>query len=276
MSVFGKGWKPDLEHFIEECRQAGDARHDAHFPKYGARAAARPVKHDGLSVFCDYRDQRFSSACVGFAITTAAQARLNRLGYRVGRFSPLVPYGYARQKEGLYKNKQLPDDGCHPFLALPGVRQFGLTPEAIWPFDDSYADRVLEELPVDVFQTASACRIATFSRIEDVGQARVEACMDALLADHPVLLGMQVGREFEAYRPGLGPVGIETKNTGAINAKSTRGHMTFLVGYEDNGDTFIGCNSWSRSYGDGGRYRISRDKLTHASTTDLYDFVVAA
>lgn len=266
MSVFGKGWKPDLDTFIEECRREGSARHDAHFSRYGLRGSL-PSAFDALSKHCDYRDQRFSSACVGFAITTAAQARLNLLGYRVGRFSPLVPYGYARQKEGLYKNKQLPDDGCHPFLALPGVRQFGLTPEAAWPFDDSYETRVLEELPVDVFQTASACRIASFSRIEDQGEARVLACKTALVAGHPVLLGMQVGREFESYRVGLGPVGIETGNTG--------GHMTFLVGYEDDGDTFIGCNSWSRSYGDGGRYRITRDKLTYSTTTDLYDFTVA-
>lgn len=271
MSVFGKGWKPDLDDHITECRLgldgASSARCDEHNPRYGA-SARMPKEYDGLSAFASYRDQRFSSACVGFTIAEATRTRLRLLGYDIGPLSALVPYAIARQLEGLYKNKPLPDDGCHPFLAMRGVRKHGLVVEALWPFGDDYEKMVTKEIPVDILSTASQFRVASFSRIEDEGEARVHACKAALLAKHPVLLGMQVGREFEAYRPGLGPVGIEVGNTG--------GHMTYLVGYEDDGEVFIGCNSWGRGYGDGGKYRIHKSKLTHASTTDLYDFEVAA
>jgi len=268
-SPFGKGWKPDLDEHVHECRLAGASRCEAVFPKYGygMRTAAMPSAYDGLSRFCDVRDQRFSSACVGFTVAGAAQTRLLRRGYNVGRFSPLVPYAYGRQAEGTYKNMPLPDDGSHPFLVMSGVSMFGLVVEALWPFGDDYQKKVTQEVPFDVFAAASQFRVTAFSRIEDVGKARVDACKAALLDDHPVLLGMQVGREFEAYQRGLGPVGIETGDTG--------GHMTYLVAYEDDGEVFVGCNSWGRDYGDGGLYRIHRSKIEHASTTDLYDFEVA-
>lgn len=278
MSIFAKGWKPDLAEHIEACRlgvDGGEARCDEHNPRYadrhgerfGARAA-KPPAYDGVFEFCDVRDQIFSSACVGFAITGATGARLRKLRYNVGRFAPLVPYSGARQKEGIYKNKPLPDEGCHPYLAMAFVKQYGLVVEGLWPFlSEDYLKKVTQEVPFDVLLAASQFRVSSFSRIEDTGEARVEACKAALLADHPVLIGMQVGAQFEAYRKGLGPVGVETKNTG--------GHMTFLTGYEEDGDVFTGCNSWGLGYGDGGRYRIHRDKLTHSSTSDLYDFAVA-
>lgn len=270
MSIFGKGWKPDLDTHVVSCRRGEEgarSRNDAVFPKYGVRSS-RPREFDAISKHCDVRDQRFSSACVGFTIAGATQARLNLLGYNVGRFAPLVPYAGARQLEGIYKNQVLPDDGCHPFLAMAFTRRYGLCVEGLWPFGDDYEKKVGQEVPFDVLSVASQFRVTEFSRIEDEGEARVEACKDALLAGHPVLLGMQVGSEFEAYRAGRPPVGIETHNTG--------GHMTFLVGYEEDGEVFKGCNSWSRNYGDGGFYRIHRSKLTHATTTDLYDFSIAS
>lgn len=258
------GWKKDTDGHVEGLASEGLVRHDALAPKFGARAASRPSAYDGLSKFCDVRDQKFSSACVGFATAGAAYARLRLAGYEVGRFSPLAIYTEARQLEG----GALEDGGCFPSMAMRAVRKFGLVSESVWPFDEHYEKLVLAEVPFDVFAVGSQFCVTAFSRIADEGERRVQACIASLLAGHPVLLGMQVGKEFEAYQRGRGPVGVET-------GEDTGGHMTFLTGYEEDGEVFVGCNSWSRAWGDNGFYRISKAKLMHESTTDLYDFEVA-
>lgn len=258
------GWKPDLAEFVAQIPAVESAERAARFGM--ERLPVATNKH--MMKMCFVRDQYESSACVGFTIAGAAHARLKYLGYHPELFSPLVPYNGARQMEGIYKGKSLPDDGSHPFLAFSFVRKHGLAHESVLPWEWlTYYDRVQEELDVDVFQKASQFRISNFSRIDEDGEDRVDVVMRALASGHVVPLGMQVGREFNKYRKGLGPVGIEV-------GPGLGGHMTFLVDYEENGEVFIGCNSWGRDYGDEGFYRIHKSKLTHASTTDLYDFVV--
>lgn len=254
------GWKRDL---VEHVREADKASALYRAERYGAARLGLPRAVNDLGKHCFVRDQGEASACVGFGITGAVYARLHHLGFGVGLFSAQACYATAIQLEGIHKGKPLPDEGSYPYLAMTGVRRFGLVEESAWPFDYS---KIHQEVPFDVFQKASQFRLSAFARIDVEGDARVGACMRALSCGHPVPLGMQVGRAFMDYRRGLGPVGVETEDTG--------GHMTFLVGYEDDGDVFIGCNSWGRDYGDEGFYRITRGKLTHESTTDLYDFTI--
>jgi len=257
------GWKPDLKEHIDEAPVAGPAyRSD----RYGAARLSLPSSNYDLMRFCTIRDQEETSACVGFGTTGAVHCRLRSLGYDTEAFSPLSAYAIGRQLEGIYKGKPLPDDGSYPFLVVSGLKRFGLCPEHAWPFDRDHSSRVHQEVPFDVFQRASQFRLSSFARIDATGDARVKACMQAIAAGHPVPLGMMVGDEFVDYGPGKSPVGIETRNLG--------GHMTFLCGYEDDGEVFIGCNSWGKSWGEGGFYRIHRSKLEHESTSDLYDFIV--
>lgn len=257
------GWKPDRQEHIDDASVASSAyRND----RYGAMRLSLPSSSYDLMGHCTIRDQEETSACVGFATTGAVHCRLKSLGYDTEVFSPLTAYSVGRQLEGVYKGKLLPDDGSYPFLVMQGLRRFGLCPESAWPFDVDHSARVHQEVPFDVFQRASQFRLSGFARIDATGSSRVRACMQALAAGHPVPLGMMVGDEFVDYRPGRSPVGIESQRLG--------GHMTFLCGYEDDGDVFIGCNSWGKSWGEGGFYRIHRSKLEDDSTTDLYDFVI--
>jgi hypothetical protein len=257
------GWKKDLQEHILETDVAGPTyRSD----RYGASRASLPSSCYDLMHFCRIRDQQQSSACVGFAVTGAVYCRLRSLGYDCGPFSPLTTYAVGRQLEGIYKNKPLPDEGSHPFLVMSGARRFGLAPESAWPFDSTYLERVTKEVPLDVFLKASQFRLSSFARIDATGQARVEACKHAIASGHPIPLGMEVGREFENYGPGKDPVGIEGDSLG--------GHMTFLCGYEDDGEVFIGCNSWGSSWGDKGFYRIHKSKLMDSTTSDLYDLII--
>lgn len=260
------GWKPDLQEHIQACEKEGGIKQSATIARLGKRQGVLPIAVNLLGRCVDVRDQGDTSSCVGFAIAGALQTRLTYLGYKPGRFSALAIYAIARQLEGLYKNKPLPDEGSHPFLAMNGVRRFGMVSEEKWPFDKLVEQKVHQEVPIDVFSEASQFRISNFARIEGSGSSRTRACMQALAKGHPVLLGMQVGSEFQRHLPGSDPIGVEVTNTG--------GHMTYLVGYEDNGRVFLGANSWTRNWGYDGLYKIRREKLEHSSTTDLYDFVV--
>ena len=264
MTEFKTGWKRDLDEHLEECVRMGAIKTHVEVNRQGAAALASSVKpFEGL---IDIRDQMSTSSCVGFAIAGALQTRLRRVGHNPDRFSPLAIYAVARQLEGLYKNAPLPDTGSYPFLAMNGLKRFGIVPESAWAFGSDFEKKVEKELPFDVFASASQFRVSNFSRIDSKGAARTRACMEALAKGHPVVLGMHVGSEFQRYQKGNDPVGIEMTNTG--------GHMTYLVGYEDNGEVFLGANSWTRDWGDDGLYKITRAKLEHDSTEDLYDFVV--
>lgn len=257
------GWKPDTAQHIADTPVFTSVMRAQ---RYGA-SQKLPSAVNLLGKYFSPRDQKLSSACVGFALAGAIYVRLHFLGFGVPLFSPLAIYAVARQREGIFKNKPLPDDGSYPFLAAAGITYNGIVYEKDWPFDQDYESRVLQEVPIDIFQKASQFRVGGIHRITQTGDALVETCMRALASAHPVPLGMRVGQAFSDYTRGRGPVDVES-------GPDTGGHETFLIGYEDNGDTFLTANSWGRDQGDEGVVRITRDKLTHPSTSDLYDFTI--
>lgn len=247
---YGHGWKPDEASYVENTERMGTV---------SPRLAAEDMPRDAnvLGKHCDVRDQRSTSSCVGFADTGAVHARLTLLGYSPPRFSALGLYAVARMLErvGRVRKDPLDDVGSYPFLALTAMRAFGILVENEHSFSE---ERVNHEIDFDDFQKASQFRLSGYRRID---VSRRLQCMRHLLAGKPIPLGMQVGAEFQQYRKGRGPVGVETGNTG--------GHMTYLVGYREHGEIFIGCNSWSRDFGDNGFYEIHVSKLEHATTNDL-------
>ena len=257
------GWKPDLKEHIAETEIAGPSyRAD----RFGASRLSLPRECHDLMKHCFIRDQEETSSCVGFAVTGAAYCRLHYLGFQCGLFSPLSAYSIGRQLEGIYVGKPLPDEGSYPFLVMSGVRRFGFVGEQFWPFDRDHASRVHQEVPFDIFQKASQFRVSNFARIDAQGDARIQACKHAIAAGHPIPLGMEVGKKFADYGKGSDPIKPESDSLG--------GHMTFLCGYEKDGDVFIGCNSWGKSWGDDGFYRIHSSKLVDLTTTDLYDLTI--
>lgn len=257
MSERGKGWKRDLQEFVNATEKESAV---SSLDKFGAARLPKDVNLIGKH--CLVRDQANTSACVGFGFTGAAYARLHYLGIPCAPFSPQGFYTGTRQLEraGHLDTIPMEDGGSYPFLALMFGSRFGFMPETSLPFNPSTINSELNFLQ---FTKASQFRVANFKRIEVM---RRHLVMTALAKGRPVTLGMMVGNDFANYRKGLGPIGVETTNLG--------GHETFLVGYRDDGNIFIGCNSWSKDYGDEGFYEIHVSKLEDPSTSDIVDFVI--
>lgn len=253
------GWKSDRAEHIAATEVLGPVlRAD----RFGAAPVSFPKNFYDLTRFSRILDQEGSSACVNFVLTGSADCRLRALGYDPEPMSPSANYSVGRRKD-VGKGPKLIDDGSIPSLVFDSARQYGIPSAKAWPFDMA---RINDDLPFDVFQKASQFRLSNFARIEARGSSRTPAVMHQLFAMHPVPLGMLVGRVFMDYRPNGDPVDIETSIEG--------GHMTYLVGWEDYGEVFIGNTSWGTGYGDNGFFRIRRSKLEHPSTSDLYNITI--
>lgn len=268
MTSLKTGWKPDTRQQRDITPKLGMVGVE---DRYGTLASGKKSNVD-LVEHCEVRNQKSSSACVGFATSGALYARLHFLGYRTELFSAVCPYNIGRQLEG--KNgrdgDKLPDVGSHPFLVMEAYRRFGIVFESALPFDAHYKERIGHEIDFDIFQKASQFRISNFARIAVSRAQRVEAIIKAIDAGRPVPFGTEVGPEVFEHKASSDPIGISDD----IEGKSEGGHMMAIVGYEDDGDVLVVLNSWDTSWGDGGFGRFSRSKIEHASSTDFYDFVI--
>ncbi len=253
------GWKPDTEDHISKTPVF-----EGFYAAQKLGLVRTPREHSALTDFCLVRDQESTSMCVGFGLTGSARCRLHSIGIPCEPFSPQALYGLTLMAMRPNKSDPLIDDGCYPFVAASILYDFGLCPERLYPFNPH---TVTKEVDLQTVMSASQFRLQSFRRIAARGSERVTMCKRSIAAGHPVPLGMLVGDEFQAYTSSKDPVGIET-------GPDTGGHMTFLCGYEDDGEVFIGCNSWGTSWGDKGFYRIHRSKLEHPSTSDLYEMVI--
>lgn len=260
MPIRSLGWTPDTEEHIEKTPVF-----EGFYASQKLGLVRTPKSSIALLDDCLVRDQEETSMCVAFAITGSVYCRLHAIGVPCEPFAPQPLYGLTRMTSRPRKTDPLVDDGSYPFVAMNVGSDFGLCPEKLYPFNPK---KVNEEIDLQTVITGSQFRVSSFRRIAARGAARVEICKRAIVAGHPVPLGMMVGDDFQAYTSSKDPVGVET-------GPECGGHMTFLCGYEDDGEVFIGCNSWSRSWGDHGFYRIHRSKLEHQSTSDLYEMVVS-
>lgn len=267
MTLYRGGWKPDLEEHVAATVVVDESYRSTHFARFGAsvKEPELPKNFYDLLKFSTILDQVDTSACVGFTVAGSTHCRLRALGYDPEPFSPIWPYTIGRRME-LGPRAPLVDEGSYPWYVINGVIRYGLPVATKWPFGNDYKKRLNADPPMDVFQQASQFRISQFARFKESPGARLDAVRRAIFHMHPVPLGMLVGDSFQDYRPGRDPVGVETKNVA--------GHMTYLVGWEDDGEVLIGNTSWGTSYGDHGFYRITRDKLEYVSTSDLYNLII--
>lgn len=202
------------------------------------------------------RDQGQTLSCVGHAVVKALEIQQAR---KVGVenttvLSPLEVYYLARE---LMLPKQTGwDSGTFISHACEAVKRFGACPEADWPFNP---DQVNVPPTWGAMRDAYLNRAAQFYQIESTGNARVLAVKDALSKGYPVVIGTDVGDNWQEYQAGQ-VIGICPKPTDM--------HATCLIG--DEGGKFIGENSWGHGWGDNGFYLMDPAVIASDQTYECW------
>jgi C1A family cysteine protease len=192
------------------------------------------------------RDQAATSACVGFAITAAAEIAVD---HKV-RFSPVAAYTMARLLARSTWEEPLRDDGAFPLLATQALQKHG--------FVTDQDIGVNEELPLDLLEDGVTHKLSQYSRIPS-GVGAYESLRRTLAHGSPVTLAISVDVGFE-YTDGRVPVGVPMG--------SSRGsHYVCAVGYDSRGVRIL--NSWGKDWGDAGFAWLSPERVEDPTTLDL-------
>ena len=221
---------------------------------------AQPEGDVDLSGFSTPTDQLSMQSCVGNATADSVEI-LNAIeGLQQVQLSRLFIYSCARMLQddnGDGKNDLNLDEGTYVRLAFDVLARFGVCEETLWPYD---LDKVLVSPSLIALRQATGHRIHSYYRIKSTGDGRISDVITALRANHPVVFGTLIDKEFETLM-GDGP--IETPMGTSIG-----GHCMIVVGYI--GGNFKVKNSWGQSWGDEGFCYMKPDYLTWSGTNDLW------
>lgn len=253
----------DLLSDIEDDLRRPDRNFGVHSDNIGGSLLASSVDY---TKNIDYiRDQQFTQACVGFAMTRAAHIRAQLLGLSMTHPSPAAPYTAALAYD-VPEPGQLVDIGCRPracAMALMDPEMCAMVPESVYPFA---AHTVTRRLPMHVYRAADGAKFHYY-RIAGDGTARLDAIMRALTLGHPVVFGLATDQAFHDYAGGI--YWPEGEDLGA--------HMMCLVGY--SAGCYVAVNSWGKFWGDNGLIRIPPEIMGSAIRTSnvmAIDLVEAA
>lgn len=223
---------------------------------FGAVRRGMPTSSSLERYVAKVYDQDPTSCCVGFAFARLAHVLAWRqLSDALGQtapappwYAPLAAYTLARAEDRLQRGVEpsaepLVDAGCIPALAAAALADWGLPPDAAWPFDPVHVN---DEPDLARIEAASACDVHGYYTIDSVGEDRLAAVRQAISEGYGVGVGIQADDAFMSYQGG-------SLVTAWDPAVKDRGHMVALVGYGSD-DSFRGVNSWGTTWGDGGMF----------------------
>jgi C1A family cysteine protease len=248
----GKGWKKD----------APDPRDYSARGLLGARLGANPLSASLEGLIKEIWDQGTTSACVGHAFARAIQLRCAAMNTPIANPSRTAIYTAARSYERAGASTPLVDQGCFPRDAAKGITEWGVPSESYWPFDPAHIN---DEPTLEELEQASVAIVTGYYTIDTDGTDRENDVQQALAANYPVVIGVEVDSAMENY-DGTGVV------TAPIVAQELGGHMLCIVGYDRTvqGTTrYRICNSWSNTWGDHGLFWADSAWLLDPGAGDL-------
>lgn len=201
-------------------------------------------------------DQGDTSACVGFATTTAVRLVAALGSSPLPPLSPLSVYATAR----ILDDNDMSDHGTRPRAALKAVQKYGVVSEDRWPFDP---DMVTTPVPLDVIQAGVQARIDKYYRIMSTGEARLQELRRAIASGYVPVFGMDIDDAYDYlgnddYVPG-----------GAVRGS----HYQCLIGYSAR--KFRVLNSWGSGWAQNGMGWLPNTWMVSDSIRDVYVFKLA-
>lgn len=190
--------------------------------------------------------QRQEPACVGYSVAGALRTSLALDALPDYEPSPRAIWFWARSSEG----REDENSGTHVRAAMRACTDLGVVPLSMYGRD----------IPHTKAPSFGAQRAAHKWRgVRGYYRATTLDQIKRALASHsPVVFGMDVYSEWQAYQGGT----IER-----WRGERLGGHATYLIGYDDG--RLLGVNSYSSSWGDSGFYWIA-EELFEAERRDCW------
>jgi hypothetical protein len=227
------------------------------------RAMALPASASLLEFAPPIQDQDGIGECVGRALASALYTCLDSKGAPPrAPFSARALYALAREidRAALTPAGQdlppLTDSGCAPNQAARAIVKYGLAD--VLDIDGgslaAQPDKACTDLQLGEFEKCHArlFPMLTWTSVADDDPNKVNLCMQALAAGYPLVYAVDASTpDFQQY-------------DGSGNLLLTGygyDHMQYAVAYRTTGGKveFLDVNSWSGSWGDGGRGWFSAD-----------------
>jgi len=157
------------------------------------------------------------------------------------------------------------DEGTYLRLCFEVLSKFGICEESLWPYElDAFGKpKNLYKLPsLKAMRRATGHKIHSYYRIDERGSDRLDAILAALRANHPVVFGTLVDKDFTRMRD-IGPVDHPDESL------TVGGHAMIVVGYL-TGLGFIVKNSWGERWGEDGFCAMKPSYLAWKRTRDIW------
>jgi Papain family cysteine protease len=271
MSRFGKGWI--------KSKLPGKRDFLAHSASKSA-AAGLPTKVDNASKGPGLFDQGQAGSCWGHAQPRGIVITLESAG---------TPLGFVPSMDALYRavralqraqsgsrDVPLDDAGSDPIIGMQAMSLFGVQPMKVQQTSDGrYSD--CEVAPAllnaemnlaEVEKESTHLLVGEYMITAPSGAGRVLQVRQALAAGLGITAGFFCDMGFENWNAGDPPYGAPLDS----NDPQGGGHDVHIDGYEmqPNGScVFLVANSWSTSWGDAGRIRVTEAWLNDAQAGDL-------
>jgi len=207
-----------------------------------------PVRADGdhtIEFDIPVREQ-VGGSCVANAWCNALEILMVREGLLYRRLADHALYWQARNALG----NQGKDEGTHIRIGANVLANQGVGLDADWPA--SY-DTLFTKPWSKYWPRAFDAQLAAFYRVENGDLPAIE---NAVRANHPVVIGVQVGQSFMQYDGQPNVVFDKPSN-------SLGGHAMTVIGVR--GSDWLLLNSWSSSWGMNGRVWVSSEYMRSAS-----------
>lgn len=196
------------------------------------------------SLFGPIRNQGSLGACSAFGSTNWRSGLLVQEGGQYQVFSALAQYYYERLINGTVDS----DSGATVQEAIQVLEQYGVMPDADWPYTNYLEDYKKEPPFIDFIKNLAIDPTNTF----EVQQSNiVNDTIDALSRGFPVLFGFVVFPDLESAEVadnGLLPMPIIPPGQSPFFG-NIGGHMVVIIGHDNATQQFLCMNQWGQDWG---------------------------
>lgn len=203
-------------------------------------------------------DQLSLQSCVANATANALEILINLKDKKIISLSRLFVYWNAR----VYTKETDKDEGTYIRNAFDSLRKLGVCLESVCNYD---SNRVFAQPTLDAYRQGDDNTLTSFYRINSSDKQRIEDIETAIRANHPVVFGTAVSKEFQNYN---GNTKVWSPPDSYIGY-----HAMLVVGVRtsDSGrKEFLIKNSWGKYWGDNGKTWFDESYLSWGETDDLW------